>query len=974
MAIKKGNINIKNPTTGEWEQIPALQGEKGEKGDKGDTGATGLQGPKGDKGDTGATGEKGDKGDNKVGYATCSTAEDVAEKIVTVDDPNWKLEAGSLIMVRFSVANTAGNVTLNVNNTGAYGIRTTGDSAYTGTSTTYTGAVNRGITYIFDGSYWQWISSGAYPSSATNVSLGQGYATCSTAASTIAKTASLSSYTLSTGGIVAVRFTYDVPAGATLNINSKGAKAIYHKNAAITDGVIKAGDTATFIYSTYYRLISIDRDYATKEYVDEAIESIDVTNQLTNYALKTELPTKTSQLTNDSGYLTSIPSEYVTDEELNAKGYVKSVNGTKPNATGDVTITVKAEQPTFVDSVEDMTDTTKVYVLDGYLYSYKEIVETEPTPLFTNLLPSGITHSSITFNEKGYVYGYYGTASAALGSVDANCILTQPVPYTDGQVIYVKLSKNLDTAASHTRIIPIDEGYSHVWTTSPSNVISGNVIYLATFELLGDNYFKCSINMRKAADGSDYANAYMYSKYLSFSFDNTAGNEDIIISTSPIEYKAPGTTYEWVNTGLTYNATDYEPRIISLEDRTSAVESRTSAVENTLNDIVTGGDSVPGYIKDEAKRVSDIVKSKQTLGSITFSAMSDFHVEKDTTNQYGLAYNETSTRDAGLGLKEMQKYLNFDLVTMLGDYSWADNQETAVQVKSDLELVKSYLHESIVGLPSMWVIGNHDVNYGANCDRRITEDEMYSYLISNNKQITMDFDNLHRDYGYIDFKNQKLRVIMLNGTDSYDFPDNPVGTTDNAGHVSQAQCEWLRDIGLDLTDKKQPSEWGIVLVSHQCLSIYPQVTGLLEAYKNGTSGSFNKTYANNVVVNYSYDFTSTANRGEIICAIHGHNHNYSARKISSEQWNLVTEAKAWLWSICVPNVDTRRENEAATASDTAWAAAFGEFDTDGVTPIYYEKTQGTAESTSFCVFTIDRKNRKIHSIHYGAGVDREFDY
>lgn len=33
------------------------------------------------------------------------------------------------------------------------------------------------------------------------------------------------------------------------------------------------------------------------------------------------MPTKVSQLTNDSGYLTSIPSEYVTESELNAKNY-----------------------------------------------------------------------------------------------------------------------------------------------------------------------------------------------------------------------------------------------------------------------------------------------------------------------------------------------------------------------------------------------------------------------------------------------------------------------------------------------------------------------------------------------------------------------------------------------------------------------------------------------------------------------------
>jgi hypothetical protein len=65
---------------------------------------------------------------------------------------------------------------------------------------------------------------------------------------------------LSTGGIVAVKFTNAVPASATLNINSKGAKAIYHKGAAIKAGVIKAGDTATFIYSSQYHLLSVDRD------------------------------------------------------------------------------------------------------------------------------------------------------------------------------------------------------------------------------------------------------------------------------------------------------------------------------------------------------------------------------------------------------------------------------------------------------------------------------------------------------------------------------------------------------------------------------------------------------------------------------------------------------------------------------------------------------------------------------------------
>ena len=45
-------------------------------------------------------------------------------------------------------------------------------------------------------------------------------------------------------------------------------------------------------------------------------------DDLTN---KPIIPTNTSQLMNDSGFLTSVPSEYVTDGELTAKGYAEQV-------------------------------------------------------------------------------------------------------------------------------------------------------------------------------------------------------------------------------------------------------------------------------------------------------------------------------------------------------------------------------------------------------------------------------------------------------------------------------------------------------------------------------------------------------------------------------------------------------------------------------------------------------------------------
>ena len=78
---------------------------------------------------------------------------------------------------------------------------------------------------------------------------------------------------------------------------------------------------------------------ATKSYVDENIAKvatsgdIDLSNYVTKDTVYTKeqtdalipsVPSKVSQLENDSNYLSSIPEEYVTDTELNAKGYLTS--------------------------------------------------------------------------------------------------------------------------------------------------------------------------------------------------------------------------------------------------------------------------------------------------------------------------------------------------------------------------------------------------------------------------------------------------------------------------------------------------------------------------------------------------------------------------------------------------------------------------------------------------------------------------
>lgn len=45
-------------------------------------------------------------------------------------------------------------------------------------------------------------------------------------------------------------------------------------------------------------------------------------DELSAYAKASSVPTQVSQLSNDSGYLTSVPDEYITESELNSKGYL----------------------------------------------------------------------------------------------------------------------------------------------------------------------------------------------------------------------------------------------------------------------------------------------------------------------------------------------------------------------------------------------------------------------------------------------------------------------------------------------------------------------------------------------------------------------------------------------------------------------------------------------------------------------------
>ena len=198
---------------------------------------------------------------NGILYAAVDSTSTSTAFTATVDGLD-SLYDGACVMLHNGVVTSAKNFTINVNGLGA---KKCYSSLTNATQETTIFNVNYTLMFVYStaldgGNGGWWVYRGIDTNTTyTPVKLGFGYGHCTTAASTAAKAVAISSYVLNTGGIVSVLFDNDVQAGATLNVTSKGAKAIYHKGAAITDGIIKAGDTATFMYSGQYHLVSVDR-------------------------------------------------------------------------------------------------------------------------------------------------------------------------------------------------------------------------------------------------------------------------------------------------------------------------------------------------------------------------------------------------------------------------------------------------------------------------------------------------------------------------------------------------------------------------------------------------------------------------------------------------------------------------------------------------------------------------------------------
>lgn len=278
--------------------------------------------------------------------------------------------------------------------------------------------------------------------------------------------------------------------------------------------------------------------------------------QLLQKIVNLNVPTKTSELENNSGFLTEIPSEYITDEEL-AHELAKR---------GQL-------QPSYANSIEECTDTTKIYVLpDGFLYAYMTVTEETSGANYTNVLPLAINSDGTPYvglnGEKGYKKGWRINSSDVEKEAE-NRSCTGFIPMIPNCIILLK----------------------DIYHPTDGNMNGYITFYNSNFVKIGRGYenvaFKitngeCEIDTTTCplSVGDVNRNSFAYFRLSTGTIDETSIitiNEEIKESTTTT------TTSKWVNTGLAFVPANYENRIVDLEANVSQNTKEIEALKKGVN-------------------------------------------------------------------------------------------------------------------------------------------------------------------------------------------------------------------------------------------------------------------------------------------------------------------------------------------------------------------------------------------------------
>lgn len=380
-----------------------------------------------------------------VAYSgTCSTAASTAAKVVACQ--NFALSAGTAITIRFSTANTStGALTLNVNSTGAKTIYVNGST--TNSSNQLLWAANANITFTYDGTYWRVDSEPR-----------TWYGSCSIAAGTAAKTASINEAVICKGTQVVLNMTYEnTSTSATLNVTSVGAKNIYYGTTTTRPTTSNgygwtANSTATFVFDGAYWRIgdtsamakitatnSVVSQHTTK--IDQNAEAIALkADSSTTYTktdvdglISTEVTNRNAAITAASDNISLSISETYNKVSSRGEQLVTNGNGLMGDNTNYPSLTFDGSVAN--GSPGSFTHTPQYYgcfpeekfPIDPsaeYIVSCDAISEDGTAKAYGCVLTYDVDGLSIDATHVGYVAGSLTTLARELKSGDTTVYLT----------------------------------------------------------------------------------------------------------------------------------------------------------------------------------------------------------------------------------------------------------------------------------------------------------------------------------------------------------------------------------------------------------------------------------------------------------------------------------------------------------------------------------------------------------------------
>ena len=401
------------------------------------------------------------------------------------------------------------------------------------------------------------------------------------------------------------------------------------------------------------------------------------------------------------------------------------------------------------------------------------------------------------------------------------------------------------------------------------------------------------------------------------------------------------TAIDSVDTSVGEAAFDEVSQFVRFEDSIAVEEDFfLSTTDNTK------ASNTPAYVKEEATSVIEDVKRKSDKNDLVFVVVSDMH-----NASYGeltdsvVAQVKESNLHAMQGMKLIASEIDLDFAANLGDIAWGGTNTTTKQgVDSIKELVNDY-KELMTFTDLIIVPGNHD-------------SLLYSYDKNGKYLSDNEVASLIGSYGYKDFEDKKIRVIYLNTSEIGELTITGSGSAEG---MTAKQLQWFANT-LDLSDKKDATDWGILILSHHPLdwgSIIP-AANCLNKYVTGDDFDY---IHNGTRVYYDY---KGKNAAYVIGQIHGHTHCLNVDNI-----HYIKDGKAipsTVRRVAIPNASFYRNNEYGVNSQTEYfGIEFGEKET-------YAKKKDSKTDTAFDVVIIDKNDKQIRIINYGAGYNRSVCY